>query len=54
LARGEETKIEIGINDIGELFLGDDSSGGNYRDTLGNRERLKCNFLRYTGKEAEF
>ena len=32
--RDEKTNIECGINIDGDLFLGDDKSGYNLRDTL--------------------
>lgn len=50
--KDNETGIEIGINDDGELFLGDSTSGGNYRDTLENRKMLIRDFCRATGKQS--
>ena len=38
--RDERTGIEVGINDDGELFLGDNRSGFNLPDTEENRSIL--------------
>lgn len=37
-------ELECGINDDGDLFLGDDRSGYNLPDTLENRERILNDF----------
>lgn len=49
--RDENTGIEAGINDDGELFIGNKDSGGNYSDTPQNRRMLIRDFCRYTGRE---
>ena len=40
----KNTKLACGINDFGELFLGDDRSGYNLPDTDENRERIMADF----------
>ena len=40
----KNTKLQCGINDFGELFLGDDRSGYNLPDTDENRERIIADF----------
>lgn len=42
--RDERTGIECGINDDGELYLGDDRSGFNLPDTEENREVILRDF----------
>jgi hypothetical protein len=42
--RDERTGIECGINDDGELFLGNDRSGFNLPDTEENREVILRDF----------
>ena len=42
--RDEKTGIEVGINDDGELFLGNDRSGFNLPDTEENREAILRDF----------
>jgi len=42
--RDERTGIECGINDDGELFLGNDQSGFNLPDTEENREAILRDF----------
>lgn len=46
--KDERTGIEYGINIDGDLYLGNDSSGYNLRDTPENRERILADFKRYT------
>ena len=46
--RDEKTGIEAGVNDFGELFFGDDSSGYNLPDTPENREYIRREFIRHT------
>jgi hypothetical protein len=46
--RDEKTGIEIGVNDSGELFLGNDSSGYNLSDTEENRDYVLRDFDYYT------
>lgn len=41
------TGLQCGINDFGELFLGDDRSGYNLPDTDENRERILADFDYY-------
>lgn len=38
------TGLSCGINDLGELFLGDDESGYNLPDTPDNREFILAEF----------
>ena len=45
--RDERTGIECGINDDGELYLGDDRSGFNLPDTEENREVILRDFEYY-------
>ena len=45
--RDEKTGIEVGINDDGELFLGNDRSGFNLPDTEENRSILLRDFDYY-------
>jgi hypothetical protein len=45
--RDERTGIECGINDDGELYLGDDRSGFNLPDTEENREVILRDFDYY-------
>jgi len=42
--RDEKTGVECGINDDGELYLGDDRSGFNLPDTEENREVILRDF----------
>ena len=49
--RDEKTGIECGINKDGELFLGNNKSGYNLRDTKENREYIINDFCRYTGRK---
>lgn len=49
--RDEKTGIECGLNNDGELFLGDDKSGYNLDDTPENREYVIKDFCRYTGRQ---
>ena len=46
--RDGKTGIECGINDAGELFLGNDCSGYNLPDTEENREYILRDFDYYT------
>lgn len=45
--RDEKTGIEVGINDDGELFLGNHCSGFNLPDTEENRESILRDFDYY-------
>lgn len=54
LYKDEITGIEAGINDDGDLFLGDNISGYNLQDTPDNRRYIECDFVRYTGKTLEY
>lgn len=49
--KDEKTGIECGINEDGDLFLGDDRSGYNLDDTKENREYVIIDFSRYTGRQ---
>ena len=44
--------LQMGINDDGDLFLGDDESGYNLSDTPENREQLRSDF-EYYNKERK-
>lgn len=48
LYEDKATSISAGVNNDGELFLGNDSSGYNLLDTPRNRERIRRDFERYT------
>lgn len=41
------TGLQCGVNDFGELFLGDKESGYNLPDTIENREIIKADFDYY-------
>lgn len=45
--KDEKTGIECGINDDGDLFLGNDGSGYNLPDTPQNREYILKDFKRW-------
>lgn len=45
--KDEETGLECGINDDGNLFLGNDGSGYNLPDTPENREYILNDFDRW-------
>nr|DAP53161.1 MAG TPA: hypothetical protein [Caudoviricetes sp.] len=45
--KDEETGLECGINDDGNLFLGNDCSGYNLPDTPENREYILNDFDRW-------
>lgn len=49
--KDKETEIECGINDDGDLFLGNKVSGYNLPDTSENRDRIIKDFCRYTGRQ---
>ena len=49
--RDEKTGIECGINKDGELFLGNNKSGYNLKDTKENREYIINDFCRYTKRQ---
>ncbi len=40
----KKTGLQCGVNDYGELFLGDNRSGYNLPDTEENRETVKRDF----------
>lgn len=44
----ERTGISCGINDDGDLFIGDGRSGATLKDTPENREAILKDFDRYT------
>lgn len=46
MRRDELTGLECGINDFGELFLANESSGYNLPDTPENREYILNDFDR--------
>lgn len=43
----KETGLQCGVNDDGDLFLGDSKSGYNLPDTPNNREYVLTDFGRY-------
>lgn len=49
----EKTGLQCGVNDYGELFLGDDLSGYNLPDTPENREYILDDFERYNLDDFE-
>ena len=49
----EKTGLQCGVNDYGELFLGDNKSGYNLRDTPENRERIVADFDYYNNADEE-
>lgn len=49
--KDEKTGIECGLNGDGDLFLGDNYSGYNLRDTPENRERIINDFCQCTGRQ---
>ena len=54
LYKDEETGYEAGINDDGELFFGNSTSGYNLRDNPNNRRKIERDFERYTGKTVQY
>ncbi len=46
-----KTGIECGVNNDGDLFLGNDRSGYNLPDTPRNREKIVKEFCRYTDRQ---
>lgn len=48
--KDEKTGIECGINNQGELFLGNSKSGYNLPDTPDNREKIVNDFCRCTNR----
>jgi len=46
----KKTGIEAGINNDGELYLGDAKSGYNLPDTPRNRDYIRRDFTRQTNK----
>lgn len=47
----KKTGVSCGINDNGDLFLGNDYSGYNIVDTKENRELVLKDFERYTSSK---
>lgn len=43
----KETGLQCGVNEYGELFLGDNQSGYTLTDTPENREYILADFERY-------
>lgn len=43
----KETGLQCGINNFGEIFLGDNESGYNLPDTIENRQLIKVDFDYY-------
>lgn len=54
LLKDEISGIEAGIRDDGKLFFGDNQGGYNLPDNPNNREYIKRDFVRYTGKSVEY
>jgi hypothetical protein len=46
--------LKCGINNYGELFLGDDKSGYNLRNTRRNRKRIRKDFKRCSLENVTF
>lgn len=49
----KKTGLQCGINDYGELFLGDDRSGYNLTDTPENRKNILVDFDYYNGETTD-
>lgn len=49
----KKTGLQCGINDYGELFLGDDRSGYNLTDTPENRKYILVDFDYYNGDTTD-
>lgn len=49
----KETGISCGVNDLGDLFLGDSRSGYNMKDTPENRYRIIADFEYWTQRRHE-
>jgi hypothetical protein len=49
----EKTGLQCGVNDYDELFLGDNKSGYNLRDTPENRERILADFDYYNNADEK-
>lgn len=49
----KKTGLQCGINDYGELFLGDDGSGYNLTDTPENRKNILVDFDYYNGDTTD-
>ena len=49
----KKTGLQCGINDYGELFLGDDRSGYNLTDTPENRKNILVDFDYYNGDTTD-
>lgn len=47
----KEKKLSCGVNDFGEVFVGDDRCGYSLPDTPENRRRVIADFDYYNGKE---
>ena len=50
----KETGLSCGINDDGDLFLGNKSSGYNLIDTSDNREYIKADFEKYNALWSQY
>ena len=46
----KQTGLSCGVNDYGELFLGDSKSGYNLPDTPENRDLIRADFDYYNGR----
>ena len=49
----KETGISCGVNDLGDLFLGDSRSGYNLKDTPENRYWIIADFEYWTQRRNE-
>ena len=49
----KKTGLQCGINDYGELFLGDDRSGYNLTDTPESRKNILVDFDYYNGDTTD-
>lgn len=50
----KDTGLQCGLNDFGDLFLGDDKSGYNLPDTKGNRECIIADFDYYNKSYSDY
>ena len=49
--KNKKTGLKCGINDYGDIFLGDDKSGYNLRNTRRNRKRILNDFKKICSHE---
>lgn len=52
-AEDKKSGIQCGVNDLGDLFLGNGRSGYNLPNTPENREYILADFSRFCGRNRE-